>query len=88
MDDKISGLQKNIESRLALTEATNHKKTMKEIKREFELIQGKKQSPLTVDDLLGDVVIKAAFPNITKLVLLYSLVLQSESVTESGFSHI
>lgn len=61
---------------------------MKKIKRKLKLIQDKKQSQLPVDGLIGDVVIKAAFPNITKLVLLYSLVPQSEFVTESGFSCI
>ena len=88
--DKISGLQKNTESRLALTKAKKQKpqKTMKKIKRKLKLIQDKKQSQVPVDGLIGDVVIKAAFPNITKLVLLYSLVPQSEFVNESGFSCI
>ena len=44
-----------------------------------------KQSPLTVGDLLGDSVIKAAFPNIRKL-LLYLEVPQSEAVVRMGFS--
>ena len=59
---------------------------MKEIKRELQVIQEKKQSPLTVNDLLGNSVIKAAFPNIRKLLLLYLLVRQSEAVIERGFS--
>ena len=84
---KISGLEKNIKSCLALTEAKKYKsqKTMKERERELQVIQGKKQSPLTVDDLLGDSVIKAAFPNVRKLLLLYSLVPQSEPVVKMGF---
>ena len=58
---------------------------MKEKERELQVIQGKKQSPLTVDDLLGNSVIKAALPNIRKLLLLYSLVPQSEPVVKMGF---
>ena len=46
-----------------------------------------KQSPLTVGDLLGDSVIKAAFPNIRKL-LLYLEVPQSEAVVRMGFSFL
>ena len=43
--DKMSGLKKNIKSRLA----SSHKKR-KEIKRQLKVIQEKRQSPLTVDD--------------------------------------
>ena len=58
---------------------------MKEIERELQVIQEKKQSPLTVNDLLGDSVIEAAFPTIRKLLLLYLLVPQSEAVVERCF---
>ena len=57
---------------------------MKEIERELQVIQEKKQSPLTVDDLLDDSVIEVAFLNIRKL--LYLLVPQSEAVVERVFS--
>ena len=85
--NKISGLETNIKSRLALTKAKKYKsqKRMKEIEREFQVIHEKKQSPLKVDDLLGDSVNEAAFPNIRKL-LLYLLVPQSEAVAERSFS--
>ena len=88
MADKISGLEKNIKSRLALAEGKKYKsqKTMKEIERELWVIQEKNQSPLTVNDWLGDSVIETAFPNIRKLLLLYLLVPQSEAVVERGFS--
>ena len=59
---------------------------MKEIERGLLAIQEKKQSPQTVDDLLGDAVIEAALPNIRKLILLYLLIPQSEAVVERGFS--
>ena len=74
---KISGLEKNIKSCLALTEANKYKsqKTIKEIQRE-----------LLVNDLLGDSVIEAVVPNIRKLLLLYLLVPLSEAVIERGFS--
>ena len=64
--DKISGLVKNIKSRLALTETIKYKsqKAMKEIERELQVIQEKKQSQLIVGDLLGNLVIEAAFLNI------------------------
>ena len=52
----------------------------------MQVIQQKKQSPLTVADFLGASVVKTAFPNISKLLLLYLLVPQSEAVIESGFS--
>ena len=83
----ISGLEKNNKSHLALTEAKKYKsqKAMKEIERELQVIQEKKQSPLTVNDLLGDLVIEAAFPTIRKLLLLYLLVPQSEAVVERCF---
>ena len=86
--DKISGLVKNIKSRLALTETIKYKsqKAMKEIERELQVIQEKKQSQLIVGDLLGNLVIEAAFLNIRKLLLLYLLVPESEAVFERGFS--
>ena len=79
---------KKILSCLVLTEAKKYKsqKTMKEIERELQVIKEKKHSPLTVDDLLGNSVTEAAFLNIRKLLLLYSLVPQSEAVGERGFS--
>ena len=85
---KISGLEKNIKSCLALTEANKYKsqKTIKEIQRELLVTQKKQQSPLTVNDLLGDSVIEAVVPNIRKLLLLYLLVPLSEAVIERGFS--
>ena len=58
---------------------------MKEIERELQIIQEKKQSPLTVNDLLGDLVIEAAFLTIRKLLLLHLLVPQSEAVVERCF---
>ena len=59
---------------------------MIEIKRGLQVIHEKKQAPLTVDDLLSDLVIEVAFPNIRKLLLISLLVLQSEAVVERGFS--
>ena len=54
--DKMSGLKKNIKSRLA----SSHKKR-KEIKRQLKVIQEKKQSPLTVDDLLSNSIIEMLY---------------------------
>ena len=87
--DKITGLEKKHKSCLAL-EAKKYKsqKIMKEIERELQVIQEKKQSPLTVDDLIGNSVVEAAFLNIRKLLLLYLLVLQSEAVIERAFSYM
>ena len=87
--DKITGLEKKHKSCLALKEAKKYKsqKIMKEIERELQVIQEKKQSPLTVDDLIGNSV-EAAFLNIRKLLLLYLLVLQSEAVIERAFSYM
>ena len=59
---------------------------MKEIERKLQVMQEKKQSPLTVSDLVGDSVIEAAFQNIRKLLLLYILVPQSETAIERSFS--
>ena len=78
-----------MKSCLALTEAKKYyksQKTVKEIERKLQVIQEKKQPSLAFDDLLGDSIIKAAFPNIRKLLLLYLLVPQSEAVFERGFS--
>ena len=44
---------------------------MKKTERELQVIQERKQSPLTVDDLLGNSVIEAAFPNIRKLIVIF-----------------
>lgn len=54
--DKMSGLKKNIMSRLA----SSHKKR-KEIKRQLKVIQEKRQSPLTVDDLLSNSIIEMLY---------------------------
>lgn len=54
--DKMSGLKKNIKSRLA----SSHKKR-KEIKRQLKVIQEKRQSPLTVDDLLSNSIIEMLY---------------------------
>lgn len=54
--DKMSGLKKNIKSRLA----SSHKKR-KEIKRQLKVIQEKRQSPLTVDDLLSNSIIEVLY---------------------------
>ena len=88
--DKITGLEKKHKSCLALKEAKKYKsqKIMKEIERELQVIQEKKQSPITVDDLIGNSVVEAAFLNIRKLLLLYLLVLQSEAVIERAFSYM
>ena len=58
---------------------------MTNIVGELQVIQEKKQSPLTVNDVLGDSVIEAAFPNIRKLLLLYLLIPRSEAVVERLF---
>ena len=86
--DRISGLEENIKSRLALTEAKKYKsqKTMKEIEREWQVIEEKLRSLLTVDDLLGDSVIDRGCLSEIKKPLLYLLVPQSEAVVERGFS--
>ena len=70
---KLLDWKKNIKSCLGLTEAKKYKsqKTMKEIERELQVIQKKKQSPLTVDDLLGNSVIEAPFPNIRPTVIIF-----------------
>ena len=83
--DKISGLENK--SCLALTEAKKCRlqNITKEIEKELQVIQEKKQSPQTVDDLLGNSVIVVAFPNIRKLLLLYLLVPQSEASIQRGF---
>ena len=54
--DKMSGLKKNIKSRLA----SSHKKR-KEIKRQLKVIQEKRQSPPTVDDLLSNSIIEMLY---------------------------
>lgn len=54
--DKMSGLKKDIKSRLA----SSHKKR-KEIKRQLKVIQEKRQSPLTVDDLLSNSIIEMLY---------------------------
>ena len=70
---KLLDWKKNIKSCLGLTEAKKYKsqKTMKEIERELQVIQKKKQSPLTVDDLLGNSVIEAPIPNIRPTVIIF-----------------
>ena len=52
----MSGLKKDIKSRLA----SSHKKR-KEIKRQLKVIQEKRQSPLTVDDLLSNSIIEMLY---------------------------
>ena len=59
---------------------------MKTIERALQVIQEKKNSPLTVNDLLSYSVIEVVSPNLRKLLLLYLQALQSKSVIERSFS--
>ena len=76
------------EARLLAASADKRKpkKILNKYEAEVQATKEKLEKPLSVIDLLGDEVIKQAFPSIYRLLKIYLLLPHSEAVVERGFS--
>ena len=81
---------KSLNMKLICANAPKYKPTwkIKAIKREIVETKGKILAPVITLDLLDSSVVESAFLNIRKLLHLYVLILQLETVVERGFSKI
>ena len=58
---------------------------MRELEDELYIIAEKVNDPLSVEDLLKDILVETALPNIRRLLRIYVLIPSSEAVVEIGF---
>ena len=58
---------------------------MRELEDELYIIAEKINDPLSVEDLLKDILVETALPNIRRLLRIYVLIPSSEAVVEIGF---
>ena len=58
---------------------------MRELEDELYIIAEKLNDPLSVEDLLKDILVETALPNIRRLLRIYVLIPSSEAVVEIGF---
>ena len=58
---------------------------MRELEDELYIIAEKVNDPLSVEDLLKDILVETALPNIRQLLRIYVLIPSSEAVVEIGF---
>ena len=58
---------------------------MRELEDELYIIAEKVNDPLSVEDLLNDILVETALPNIRRLLRIYVLIPSSEAVVEIGF---
>ena len=58
---------------------------MRELEDELYIIAEKVNDPLSVEDLLKDILVETALPNIRPLLRIYVLIPSSEAVVEIGF---
>ena len=56
------------------------------LEKELEHLNTKIENPVLVEDLLQDIVVESAFPNVQHLLIIYLLVPYTEAVVECGFS--
>ena len=62
------------------------KKSIDMLEKELEHLNTKIENPILVEDLLWDIVVESAFPNVWCLLIIYVLVPHMEAVVESSFS--
>ena len=81
--------ERKIIAQLSLVKANKRstKKELKSLETELENIENRKEHPLSVNDILEDVV-SSTFPNIRYLLKLFVLVPMSEAVAQRGFSKL
>ena len=58
---------------------------MRELEDELYIIAEKVNDPLSVEDLLKDILVETALPNIRQLLRIYVLIPSSEAVVEISF---
>ena len=58
---------------------------MRELEDELYIIAEKVNDPLSVEDLLKDILVETALPNIRRLLRIYVLIPSSEAVVEISF---
>ena len=56
------------------------------LEKESEHLNTKIENPVCVEDLLQDIVVESAFPNVRRLLIIYLLEPHTEAVVERGFS--
>ena len=56
------------------------------LEKELEHLNAEIENPVLVEDLLQDIVVESAFPNVWRLLIIYLLVPHTEAVVERGFS--
>ena len=56
------------------------------LEKELEHLNAEIKNPVLVEDLLRDIVIESAFPNVRRLLIIYLLVSHAEAAVERGFS--
>ena len=88
LSQEYSGKEKSLKSKFDLFNAQKYKtrKRLKEIEDELSLIAEKVHNLLSVEDLLQDSVIEAAFFSIRRLPKIYVLIPMSEAIVERCFS--
>ena len=58
------------------------------LEKELEHLNTKIENPVLVEDLLQDIVVECAFPNVQRLLIIYLLVPHMEADAECGFLKI
>ena len=62
------------------------KKSIDMLERELEHLNTKIENPVLVEDLLQDIAVESALPNVQRLLIIYLLVPHTEAVVEHSFS--
>ena len=61
------------------------KKLIDMLEKELEHLNTKLENPVLVEDLLRDIVVESAFPNVWRLLIIYLVVPHTEVVNECSF---
>ena len=56
------------------------------LEKELEHLNAEIENPVLVEDLLRNIVVESAFPNVWRLLIIYPLVPHTEAVVERSFS--
>ena len=85
---QLSSIKRGLEAKLIVEKAKKYhrKKDITRMEKQIKEVDEKITCPLTVEDLLADKVVAAAFPTVRRLLKIYLLLPQSEAVVERGFS--
>ena len=58
------------------------------LEKELEHLNAEIKNPVLVEDLLRDIVIESAFPNVRRLLIIYLLVSHAEAVVERKWTEL